>query len=143
MRSSAFRPVPVRSVDPRHLQTKLDAMKDRIRGRAYSLYCRRGGAHGDALHDWILAEHESNLAPLAGVTEDEREIRITAFVPGVNVAELSVDILPGEIVLETDREGKIERLSRFPLSAPIEPDRVEARLRGSDLEIVAPKANCG
>jgi hypothetical protein len=32
--------------------------EDEIRLRAYDIYMRRGGAHGQALNDWLRAEQE-------------------------------------------------------------------------------------
>lgn len=32
--------------------------EERIRMRAYELYCERGGDGGDAVGDWLRAEHE-------------------------------------------------------------------------------------
>ncbi len=36
---------------------------DRVRARAFEIYQARGGASGDALSDWLQAEHELNGAP--------------------------------------------------------------------------------
>jgi HSP20 family molecular chaperone IbpA len=82
------------------------------------LYCRRGNRKESALEDWLLAERERDAAVLVGVADEDRDIHITACVPGVNAADLAVDVLPNEIVVEADRNGKVERFTR-----PREPGR--------------------
>jgi HSP20 family molecular chaperone IbpA len=135
-----MKPVAVHPMDARGRELKLEAVREQVRRHAYDLYCRRGNQHGTALDDWLRAEHEVNLAPLAGVAECDRDIRITACVPGVDARDLAVDSLPEEIIIEQDRNGGLERMTRFPLPSRIETDRVEAGLRGSKLEVMAPKA---
>ena len=39
---------------------------EQIRVRAYQKYCARDGACGDALHDWLEAEHELRHAEQPG-----------------------------------------------------------------------------
>ncbi len=90
--------------------------------------------------DWILAERECEAAPLVGVADEERDVHITAFVPDADTAELAVDVLPDEIVVEADRNGKIEHFTRVRMPARIDASRVKARRCGSALEVVAPKA---
>lgn len=115
-------------------------MKDQTRRRAYDLYCRRGNQKGSALEDWLLAERESDAAPLVGVADEDRDIHITACVPCANASELAVEALPNEIVVEADRNGEIERFTRVQMPTQIDTGRVKARLRGVALEVVAPKA---
>jgi hypothetical protein len=74
------------------------------------------------------------------VADEERDVCITAFVRNADTSELTVDVLPDEIVLEVDRDGKIERFTRLRMPARIDPGRVEARICGAALEVVAPKA---
>src|SRR5882757_6311782 len=121
-----MKPVAVHPMDAHDRELKLEAVREQIRRHAYDLYCRRGSQHGSALEDWLLAEHEINLAPLASVAECDRDIRITACVPGVNACDLAVDSLPEEIIIEEDRNGGVERITRFPLPSRIEAELVEA-----------------
>jgi HSP20 family molecular chaperone IbpA len=138
MESQQDRPVAVRSVDAQDLEPRLAAVRDRIRQRAYELYCAR--RQREAIEDWILAEHETDAAPLAGMAEEEHDIRITACLPDAEAADLTVDVLPDEIVVEADSNGCVERFTRFHLPAQVDARHVTARLRGTELEIVAPKA---
>jgi HSP20 family molecular chaperone IbpA len=140
MRSQPVRPVPVKSCDPRDLESRLESVKNQTRRRAYDLYCRRGRRNGNALEDWILAERECAAAPLVGVADEGRDVHITAFVPIADTSELAVDVLPNEIVVEADRDGRIERFTRLRMPAQIDADRVKARLCGLALEVIAPKA---
>jgi HSP20 family molecular chaperone IbpA len=140
MRSQPIRPVPVKSCDARDLEARLESVKSHTRRRAYDLYCGRGMRDGSALEDWILAERESAAAPLVGVAHEDEDIHITAHVPDARVSEIAVDVLPGEIVVEADRNGEVERFTRIPMPARIDPDRVKARLCGTELEVVVHKA---
>ena len=140
MRAQPIRPVPVRSCDSCDLESRLESVKDQTRRRAYDLYCSRGKRNGNALEDWKMAERECDAAPLAGVADEGREIRISAFVPNADTSDLAVDALPNEIVVEADRNGKVERFARLRMPARIDASRVKARLCGPALEVVAPKA---
>jgi|SRR5579862_6996347 len=130
--------IPTKTMNIRDLETRLEPVRNRTRQRAYDLYCRRGNRGGTALDDWLLAERESQAVPLAGIAEEERDIRITACVP--NASEMAVDVLPDEIVIEADHDGQIERFTRVRMPARIDANRVKARLCGTKLEVVAPKA---
>jgi HSP20 family molecular chaperone IbpA len=140
MRRPPGLPIEVRSLNERELEARLEPVQERTRRRAYELYCARVHPKATALDDWIRAEHERNVTPLAGVAHEDTGIRITACVPGANASDLAVDVLPNEVVLEADRDGRVERFTRIRLPAKIDIGRVKARLRGSELEIVAPKA---
>jgi hypothetical protein len=74
---------------------KWDQMQDQIRRRAFELYCHRDRP-GTAEADWLQAERETILCPLAGIEDRDRDIRITAAVP------------------DTDASHLIERQSMFP-----------------------------
>lgn len=139
MRPLPVSPVAVRLVSPHTLDARLERLKERIRGRAYDLYCRRGN-RGCETDDWKKAEGECCATPLAGMVDEENDIRITACVPNVNASDLIVDVLPNEIVIEADRNGELERYKRFHLPAPIDASHVEARMHGSELDVIAPKA---
>lgn len=139
MRTQKANPVSVKCGDARDLERRLDALKAETQRRAYYLYCRRGDQKGSALEDWSLAERPTQLAPLAGLTEDERDVRIVACVPGAKQCDLMVECLPNEIVLEANRNGEIERYTRFRLPGAVDTAKVTAQLRGSELEVVAPR----
>jgi HSP20 family molecular chaperone IbpA len=141
MRSPTPKTVPVKSLYDNEIETRIGPVINQIRQRAYELYCIRGGTRGSALGDWLLAERERAVAPLASIFEDDNDVRITACVPAAEASDLAVDALPGEIVVEADHEGRVERFSRFRTPARIDANRVKARLCGSRLEVIAPKAD--
>lgn len=138
MRAKTVVPVTVRAVNARELERRIEKLKERIRQRAYELYCRRS-RKCEAIDDWAQAEAECCAAPLAGLAEEGNNIRITACVPGAAASDLAVDVLPDEIVIEADRNGEIERYKRFPLPAPVDANAVKACLRGSELDVIAPR----
>lgn len=139
MRASPVLPVAVRTVDTRDLESRLAQVNARIRQRAYDLYCARPHK-GTALDDWTEAENECCAAPLAGMADEENDIRITACVPNANASDVVIDVLPNEIVIEADRAGEIERFKRFRLPSPIDANHVRAVMHGSELDVIAPKA---
>jgi HSP20 family molecular chaperone IbpA len=137
---------PVKSVvitpeNEARFRKRLDNLRDRIRKRAFELYCRRSSLGADKA-DWLQAEREICLSPLAGIEDNDNKIRIIAAVPDVDASHLTVDVLPGSIVVEGEAAtSPVERYSVFPLCEPIEPAGVKAEFRNGDLTIVAPKAN--
>jgi len=49
----------------------LASLEERIRGRAYDLYERRGRVDGHDLEDWLQAEWEENERTIPAAAEDE------------------------------------------------------------------------
>ncbi|HYA17111.1 MAG TPA: DUF2934 domain-containing protein [Bryobacteraceae bacterium] len=131
--------VAVRPTDAAGMEARLGRVKREIRKRAYELYCRRGGRKGSALGDWKRAEQERSEAPLAGITEDDNDIRITAYVPRKEPFTVALDVLPDEIVVEGERHGEVRRFTRLRLPARIDPTQVTARLEGNELDVIARK----
>jgi HSP20 family molecular chaperone IbpA len=69
--------------------------------------------------DWFEAEREITLSPLAGIEGNGNEIRIIAAVPDVDATHLTVDVLPGSIVVEGEAaQNPVDRYSVFPLAWP-------------------------
>ena len=64
------------------------AEKLRERRRLFELYCSRAGP-SDETADWIQAERETRLRPLAGVESDGDEITITAAIPNIDGKHLT------------------------------------------------------
>jgi HSP20 family molecular chaperone IbpA len=119
---------------------KFGGLRDRIQKRAFELYCHRATLGSDKA-DWLQAERETILSPLAGIEDNGNEMRIIAAVPDVDAGHLTVDVLPGLIVVEgIASTNPVERYSVFHLHAPIQPAAVRAELNHGDLTIVAPKA---
>jgi hypothetical protein len=53
---------------------------------------------------------------------------------------LVLDVLPNEIIVEDERNGEVQRFTRLPLPARIDPGRVTAHLEGNELDVIALKA---
>ena len=120
---------------------RLEKLRDQIRMRAYEVY-RRRFSRGSAKEDWLQAEREVTLCPLAGIEDNDRAIRITAAVPDIDACHLILNVVPGSIVVEGKAAtSPLERYSVFPLHEAIKPAEVRAELSNGDLTIVAPKAN--
>lgn len=130
--------IPVRTSDAAKVEAKLRKVNGEIRQRAYEIYCRRAAGKGTALDDWQCAEREISEAPLAGITESEKDIRITACVPH-GYLKVALDVLPDEIVVEGVRNGEVHRYTRLALPVRIDTATVTARLNGNELDILAHK----
>ena len=137
---------PVKSVvitpdNEARFRKRFDKLQDRIRKRAFELYCRRARL-GSEKADRLQAEREIILSPLACIEDNDNEIRIIAAVPDVDPGHLTVDVLPCSIVVEGEAAtSPVERYSVFPLRGPIKPAAVRAEFSNGDLTIVAPKAD--
>jgi HSP20 family protein len=94
-------------------------------------------------------------APLVNVWEDEEAFRVEAELPGVKQENLQIEVtqrnvltISGERQPEPEGNGTWHRrergLGRFQrvltLPAPVEPDKVEAKLENGVLQLVLPKA---
>jgi hypothetical protein len=77
------------------------------------------------------------------VEDEESDFRITACVPNAEGCGLTVEMLSDEVVVETERGGKVEGCTRIHLPAPVNASGVTAVLKGDELRVVAPKAHCG
>src|SRR5215469_12626875 len=84
----------------------------------------------DPIQEWAQAERERSLLPIAGVAQDEHAFHIDTCVPKVHAGNVRVDAFPTDILIETLRDGQIERFTRLRLSSPIDPARVRASMRG-------------
>lgn len=134
--------MPVKSVviAPDNEESFRKDFDDQIRRRAFELYCRRTAPGADK-SDWIQAERETVLSPLAGIEDDGHGIRITAAVPDIDAGHLTIDVLHDSIIVEGVplTEGS-KRYSVFPLHERINPAAVKAELSHGYLTIMVPKA---
>ncbi|MDE3198862.1 MAG: Hsp20/alpha crystallin family protein [Acidobacteriota bacterium] len=132
-------PVPVIHGNPVEFEARLRPMEDKLRKRAYELFCERSH-EATPEDDWTRAEHEMNLLHLSGVSDEGEGFRITGSVPCDCTASLAIDAFPSEIVVESLKGGRLERYTRFRLPGPIDTSKVHAHLNGLELEVMAPKA---
>ncbi len=140
MRGTAVKSVVITPDRKASLDKRLAQVRERIGKRAFELYCGRACAN-TAESDWLEAERETVLIPLAGIEDRDGDIRITAAVPDVDADHLTVDVLPGSIVVEGEPAGDPSRTrySVFPLHERIDPAAVTAEFSNGDLTVVVPK----
>jgi len=153
----------VRAADDRTLPvfSEFARLAEEIRLKAYNLFAHRGdggdgGSH--ALDDWLAAEREV-CWPSAELTEGDAVCTVKVALAGFEPGEINVTATPREILIKAAHErerqsakegdGKLcwsefrsnEVLRRIELPAPVNVDKISARLSNGLLEIVAPKAD--
>lgn len=135
------------------LLAALQEITDAIRLRAYQNYLQHGATHGRDQDDWLRAERDIILSPVAEMTEDEQAFNLRIEAPLFGPGDVRVTASPRLLLVRGDlfhnhaeSNGKLwfcefaEKLfRRFDFPVDIDPDRVTAILKQGILEIVAPK----
>jgi HSP20 family protein len=133
-------------------------MLDRVRDRAYNLFCSRGCSDGHAMDDWLTAEREI-CWPAAELAEQDSEYELSIALPGFKADEINVTATPRELIIkaahlvkrEKESEGKgakvhwselhrDEVFRRVELPAEVDVEKISAELDRGVLTIEAPKA---
>jgi HSP20 family protein len=136
---------------------EFDEMLDRVRDRAYSLFCTRGCDDGHALEDWLTAERELCL-PAAELAEQDAEFELNVALPGFEPDEIKVTATPRELIIKAahlvkkekeseEQTGKVhwselrrdDAFRRIELPAEVDVDKISAELDRGVLTIEAPK----
>ena len=140
---------------PPTLCAEMKALAETIREKAFSLFQRRGGGHGDELDDWLRAERDVVWSPAVELTENGRDFHARIALPGFNEKDLKVTAAPGALIVEAEKththKGKNggvllcefsdkQLFRRLEMPAPINADKVTAKLERGILFIHAPKA---
>jgi HSP20 family protein len=146
----------VPSADDRSLSVfaEFDEIADRIRDRAFQIFTNRKSEDGNALDDWLAAEHQL-CWPAAEMVEEDDEYEIKVALAGFEADDISVTAAPREIIIkaaheedEEDDEDEIVLFSefknnlvmrRFELPSDIDAEDVEAKFKNGLLKIEAPK----
>lgn len=110
-----------------------------IEQRAFERFASRGYGFGHDLDDWLAAESEVAVVPAAELVETESEYKVDVALPGIPADKLQVDVTPGCIVVEGETSGR-KLFRKFEFSAPIDVDKVTARLARGMLHVTAGKA---
>jgi len=133
---------------------KVQEALDAIRRRAFELFQKRGCAPEGDVDDWLQAEKDLFFVPHAEVNESDKGFRVMVAAPGFSAADIHVIALPQELLVEAKTERRLEPrrdsmqagalesrtlYRRFDLTAPIETDKVTARIDEGSLTIEAPK----
>jgi len=94
-------------------------IREALARRAYELFEARGYQHGNDLADWFRAESEL-LHPLKVETwETDREVVVTAEVPGFRPEEIKVGVEPQRVTISGKLDPKLPRADRYPSRAPV------------------------
>ena len=147
---------PVHSTEDRSLPifAEFDKIADRIRDRAYAMFCERGFGEGYDLADWLNAERQI-CWPAAELEEDDDEFRLKVAMAGFDPKEIAVTATPHEIFVKAGHESKQEGQDdtrvcwsefrsnnvyrHFDLPTDIEVDDIAAHYTNGMLTIDAPK----
>jgi HSP20 family protein len=130
----------------------LNRLQRQISERAYELFRHRDGQWGDALSDWLNAEHELVWKPAVELRQKGGQFEVLAALPGVNAKELDVQVTPDAVLIQAEhrhehnadagtvyacelKAGKAFRSVRFP--APIDPNTVKASYHDGLLQLTA------
>jgi HSP20 family protein len=139
---------------PPALSERLAAIAEKVRQRAFEIFQRRGSANGRSLEDWLQAELDIVKAPEAELVEKDGTFQVRVAVPGFDVKDIRVTVLPTTLFVLAQTENKEEKrerdvyfsefgqkqvFRRLDLPAPINVEKVTASLERGILQIMAPK----
>lgn len=141
-----------KSSDPSTIQ-RLKDLLERVRLRAYQIFCARGGATGRALEDWLAAERELFELPAAThLTESGDAYVLTLEAPGFEAGQLHVSVGEDAITVHGVTEKKSKRnggvgearqrkelFHQSPLPPLVDRDAVQATMDKGVLRVTLPK----
>ncbi len=94
-------------------------IQDAIAHRAYELFEARGYQNGHDLEDWFRAESEL-LHPVKVKTwESEREVFVTAEIPGFRADEVKIGIEPRRVIIWGRLGPEPGPTEAYPSRAPV------------------------
>ncbi len=127
-------------------------IQDTIAHRAYELFEARGYQHGHDMEDWFRAESELLHPVKVNSWESDREVVITAEVPGFAGEEVEIGVKPRQVTIwgkpipkpgPTDaypRRAPVALYHALDLPAEIDPSEASAKLADGLLTLQLPKA---
>ena len=145
------------STEGSFLQSVAD-IKKRIAQRAYELFAWSGFTDGHDLDDWLVAESEVVGKMPVELKETDKELRVTAGLPGFNEKDIEIRVEPRRLFITAEREEKSEEKQRgetvysersnevfrtINLPTEIDPEKAKATLHKGELEITMPKKEIG
>jgi HSP20 family protein len=130
---------------------ELERLREAIGQRAYDVFQARG-PWGDALADWLTAEHELVWKPAVALREKDGRFEVLAALPGVDARDLDVRITPDDLLIQADvrhehtedkgtvhlcefEEGRLFRSVHFPRK--VDPESVKTEYRNGMLHLTA------
>jgi HSP20 family protein len=136
------------------LPRKQQSIAERIRQRAYEIFEHRG-RDGEAVDDWLQAEHDLIVAPESELVERDGKYEIRVAAPGFKAGETTVTVFPDAVTVSAESHhehsgndgdvhfcefGRKALYRRINLPNQINEDRVTAKLEDGILRITAQKA---
>ena len=125
---------------PRPLLEEMESISANIRSKAYELFLMRGNSPGSDVDDWLQAERQLMWLPDTELSEKEKEFQVRIDMQGLEPKDIHIIALPNSIVLHAEPKSRDSKLlQRLDFPAPVNPDRVTAKLDKGILQVVAPK----
>ena len=133
-------------------------IQNRIARRAYELFASSGFKDGHDLEDWLVAESEVVGKMPLELKETDKELTVTAGLPGFNENDIEIRVEPRRLFITGKQEEKSEDKKKgeiiysersnevfrtIDLPVEIDPDKVKATLHKGELEITMPKKEIG
>jgi HSP20 family protein len=145
----ATQTLPVRKMES--ITEEIEKLNQLIMRRAYDIFAT-GGGPGSELDNWLTAERELIWRPAIELREKNREFLINIAVPGIDPADLSLEVTPDRLLVKgefrhehADEEGQIHtcefesgslfRVICFPKR--VDADKVKADFKNGILRIKA------
>jgi len=133
-------------------------IQNRIARRAYELFASSGFKDGHDLENWLVAESEVVGKMPLELKETDKELTVTAALPGFNENDIEMRVEPRRLFITGKREEKSEDKKKgetvysersnevfrtIDLPVEIDPDKAKATLHKGELEITMPKKEIG
>jgi HSP20 family protein len=147
-----------RDLPEKSLFRSIEEIQDNIAKRAYELFASSGFTDGHDIEDWLLAESELFGKMPVEVKETEKELTVTAGLPGFTEKDIEITVEPSRLVINGKREEKSESKKKgetvyselsdrvfrsIDLPADVDPEKVKATLTNGELEVTLPKKETG
>jgi HSP20 family protein len=141
-------------ITPRRTDTileELERLRQAVSQRAFDMFQARG-SWGDALTDWLTAEHQLVWRPAVALREKNGQFEVLAALSGVDAKDLDVRITPDDLLIQADtrhghteakgtvhfcefEEGRLFRSVHFP--EKVDPESARAEYRNGMLRLTA------
>jgi HSP20 family molecular chaperone IbpA len=141
------------------LLKRMQDVHDTVARRAYELFASSGFSDGHDLADWFSAESDLLHSVPLEVSETEKEITITAALPGFTAKDIEIRVESGRVLISGQREERSEDNKKgdvvyserrsnqvfraIHLPSEVDPDKAMATLASGELEITLPKKETG
>jgi len=137
------------------LVSRMKEVSEAIAKRAYDFFEQHGRELGRDVDDWLHAELELLKPVPTEITEDDRELRVRAELPGFSAKDIQVSVEPQRVIisgkLEKTDEQKAERtvyterrsneiFRAIELPVEIDPAKAVAMVKDGVLELSLAKA---